>query len=82
MGWWERYRQRTEANRTQIAERPVAAWVAHSIIFGLVALILQSLRGGPIDWVAPLVIGPLVAAALVLGTVVAHRRHNRRPPKP
>ena len=81
MGWWERYRQRTEVNRTQIAERPVAAWVAHSLIFAVVAFVLQRVRGGPVDWVTPLVIGPLVAAALVLGTVVAHRRLRRRSDK-
>jgi hypothetical protein len=82
MGWWQTYRERQRANRTQIVERPVAAWVAHSIIFALVALILQSFRGGPINWVSPLLVGPIIAAALVLGTLLAHRREHRRSQKP
>ena len=82
MGWWQTYRQRGRANRTQIAERPVAAWVAHSVIFAVMALVLQRLRGGPVDWVAPLLVGPLVAAGLVLGTLFAQRREHRRSQRP
>lgn len=78
MGWFERYRERNAASRARIAERPVAAWVAHSITFAAFALVLQQLRGGEIDWIVPLVVGPLVAGALVAGTVLGYRRHQRR----
>jgi hypothetical protein len=82
MGWWQTYRQRERANRTQIVERPVAAWVAHSIIFAVMAFVLLRLRGESVDWVTPLLVGPLVAAGLVLGTLFAQRREHRRSQKP
>lgn len=82
MGWWESYRQRNAASRARIAERPIAAWVVHSITFVAVAFVLQRLRGGETDWVAPLVVGPLIAAGLVWGTVIGYRREQRRSGKP
>lgn len=81
MGWLEGYRKRNEASRARIAERPIAAWVVHSITFAAFAFVLQRLRGGSVDWVAPLVVGPLIAAALVAGTVVGYRRSRRGPGK-
>lgn len=77
MGWRERNRERSEASRARIVAHPVAAWVAHSIAFAAFAFVLQRLRGGPVDWVAPLVVGAVVAAGLVGGTVLGHRWRQR-----
>lgn len=82
MGWMERYRERNAESRARIAQHPVAAWVVHSILFALFAVFLQRVRGAEVEWVPPLVIGPLVAAALVAGTVFAYRREQRRSQKP
>jgi hypothetical protein len=82
MSWWESYRERNAAGRARIAERPVAAWVVHSITFTAFAFVLQRLRGGEVDWVSPAIVGTAVAAGLVVGTVIGHRRRQRRSPKP
>ncbi len=82
MGWWAEYRQRNEAKRAQIAERPVAAWFAHAIVFTAFAFALQRLRGGEVDWMSPVILGAAVAGGLVAGSVFAHRREQRRSQKP
>ncbi len=82
MGWWESYRQRNAASRARIAERPIAAWIVHSIVFTLFAFVLQRLRGAEVDWIVPLILGPLIAAGLVGGAVVGHRIEQKRSQKP
>lgn len=77
MGWLDGHRGRNEASRARIVEHPVAAWLAHSLAFSAFAFILQRLRGGDVDWVSPLILGTAVAAALVAGTLVAHRWRGR-----
>lgn len=77
MGWFDGNRERSEASRARIVERPLAAWVAHSIAFSAFAFVLQRMRGGDVDWVSPVVLGTAVAGALVAGTVLAHRWRQR-----
>ena len=78
MGWLEGYRQRNAQSRARIAERPVAAWIVHSLTFVAFAFVLQRVRGDELDWVVPLIVGPLIAAGLVGGTVLSERRRQRR----
>ena len=82
MGWLEGYRQRNAESRARIAERPIAAWIVHSLTFAAFAFVLQRVRGGEVDWVVPLIVGPVIAAGLVGGTVFAYRRGQRRSDKP
>lgn len=82
MGLWGEYRERNETKRAQIAERPVAAWFVHALVFTGFAFVLQRLRGGEVDWLSPLILGAAVAAGLVAGSVFAHRREQRRARKP
>lgn len=82
MGWWESYRQRNAASRARIAERPVAAWVVHSIVFTLFAFLLQRLRGAEVEWFVPFLLGPFIAAGLVAGAVFGRRIEQRRSRKP
>lgn len=81
MGWMERYRERNAESRARISERPVAAWIAHSFAFAVFALVLQRLRGDELNWVTPLLVGPIIAAGLVAGTVFGYRREQRRSQK-
>lgn len=79
MGWLDGYRERNAASRARIVEHPVAAWLAHSAVFSAFAFLLQRMRGGDVDWVSPVVLGTVVAGALVVGTLLAHRWRQRSP---
>jgi hypothetical protein len=78
MGWWQDLRQRNETATERLVRHPFLGWGGHAAVFVGFSLLLQLARGGPIDWVRSVVMGAAIAAAVVAGTVVAHRVRRSR----
>lgn len=74
---WEKLQERKETGRARIAERPIVSWAGHTIVFALVAVLLQAVRGDGIDWARAATMAALVAAALVVGSVIGSRVRRR-----
>ncbi|HEX2294780.1 MAG TPA: hypothetical protein VHN37_05665 [Actinomycetota bacterium] len=79
MGWLDEFRKRNETATGRIVERPLLAWVGHAVVFTTFAVLLQLLRSSSVDWTRAVLLGTLVAAAVVAGTIFGSWARSRRP---
>ena len=78
MGWLDDFRKRNELATERLARHPFLAWLGHALTFTAVSVVLQAMRSGPVDVVRALVLGAVVATAVVGGTLVGHRMRRSR----
>ena len=70
-------RARRETATARIAERPLLSWAGHTVVFALIAVVLQVVRGDDVDWARAATMAAVVAAALVVGSMIGARVRRR-----
>lgn len=78
MGWWDDFRKRNELATERLVRHPFLSWVGHALTFTAVSIVLQAMRSGPLDVVRAVVLGALIATAVVGGSLVGHRIRRSR----
>ncbi len=76
MGWFDEVRRRNELATERLVKHPFLAWLGHAIMFAALSIVLQATSSGPVDVVRAVIMGALIATAVVGGSIA--RYHVRR----
>ncbi|HEX2196365.1 MAG TPA: hypothetical protein VHJ76_05515 [Actinomycetota bacterium] len=71
-------RKRNESTSVWMAEHPLAAWILYAFVFVVVSLLFELPDEDGVQWARVATFGPAIAGGLVAGSVLKHRRRNRR----